>query len=323
MTVNPATMIASAPGKAVLSGEYAVLDGAPAVCMALDRRVRVTVTPREADWSRISAPGYTSVEGFFRVVGGTVEWLQGAAEFALVDAVLRSIAALCERVVSIEIDSDAFRDRASGEKIGIGSSAALTVALLAALRGTEDVYADAIDAHRRFQNGAGSGVDIATSLHGGLLEYRMEAAEVVALQWPAGLHYRLVWSGTAADTRARLAQLGGSAESKSRTALVKAAIAMAKAWRSTTRVLEEYPAYIESLRRFSVDHGLGIFDAGHEELCTKAAAAGLVYKPCGAGGGDVGILLGRSGEQLDDFMSGRQPTPHCELDLVGVKLERR
>jgi len=315
------TVVASAPGKAVLCGEYAVLDGAPAICMALDRRARVTVTPREADWNRVSAPGFTAVEGLFRVVGGNVEWRQGASEFALVDAVLRSIAAVPERVVSIELDSDAFRDGASNEKIGIGSSAALTVALLAALRGTEDVFADAIGAHRQLQRGAGSGVDIATSVHGGLLEYRMATAEVTALQWPAALQYRLVWSGIAADTRAKLAQLDSTAESKARTDLLQAATAMATAWSSATRVLDEYPEYIECLRRFSVDHGLGIFDAGHDELCIAAADAGLVYKPCGAGGGDVGILLGRSGEQLDDFMAGRQQTLHCELDPVGVKLE--
>ena len=33
---------ASAPGKAVLSGEYAVLQGAPAIAMAVDCRARVT-----------------------------------------------------------------------------------------------------------------------------------------------------------------------------------------------------------------------------------------------------------------------------------------
>ncbi|MGB5510990.1 MAG: hypothetical protein WBM87_04695 [Woeseiaceae bacterium] len=317
------TVVASAPGKAVLCGEYAVLDGAPAVCMALNRRARVTVSPCAGDWMRVSAPGYTAVEGLLRVTGGDIEWTQGASEFTLVDAALRTPGALPERVVSIELDSDAFRDRASNEKIGIGSSAALTVALLAALRGTEDVFVDARDAHRQLQQGAGSGVDIATSVHGGLLEYRMAAAEVTALQWPAGLKYRLVWSGIAANTRTKLAQLDSTAESGARTDLRQAAIAMAKAWSSATRVLSEYPAYIESLRRFSVDHGLGIFDAGHDELCREAAAADLVYKPCGAGGGDVGILLGRSDEQLDDFMVGRQQTLRCELDPVGVKLEQR
>jgi phosphomevalonate kinase len=35
--------MASAPGKLVLAGEYAVLDGAPAIVMAVDRRAVVSV----------------------------------------------------------------------------------------------------------------------------------------------------------------------------------------------------------------------------------------------------------------------------------------
>jgi len=36
------TMIATAPGKLILTGEYAVLDGAPALVIAVDRRVVAT-----------------------------------------------------------------------------------------------------------------------------------------------------------------------------------------------------------------------------------------------------------------------------------------
>ena len=41
------TVVASAPGKIVLSGEYAVLFGAPAICMACQSsRVRESVRQR-------------------------------------------------------------------------------------------------------------------------------------------------------------------------------------------------------------------------------------------------------------------------------------
>ena len=39
-------IVASAPGKAVVSGEYAVLAGAPALIAALDRRVTCTLCGR-------------------------------------------------------------------------------------------------------------------------------------------------------------------------------------------------------------------------------------------------------------------------------------
>ena len=47
----------------------------------------------------------------------------------------------------------------------------------------------------------------------------------------------------------------------------------------------------DTLRQFSIDHDLGIFDAGHDKMTGLAASCGVVYKPCGAGGGDIGIVL--------------------------------
>ncbi|MCP5091225.1 MAG: hypothetical protein GY949_09910 [Gammaproteobacteria bacterium] len=90
--------------------------------------------------------------------------------------------------------------------------------------------------------------------------------------------------------------------------------------------MREYPGYIATLQKFSVDHDLGIFDAGHDQLAAAAAAAGLVYKPCGAGGGDVGILLGLSDGQLDHFVAATAASCchvlECKLDTNGVELER-
>jgi len=317
---------ASAPGKLVLSGEYAVLDGAPAVCMAINRRAKVRITAVDGQRHRVSAPGHSSLEGRFVVDDSAIAWLQGEDEYRIVDAVWRAVAPVPMRCLSIELDTRAFVDEASGKKIGIGSSAALTVALAAALTQSGAVLEPALHAHRVFQGGTGSGVDIATSISGGLIEYRRNGAAVAPLNWPTGLAYRLVWTGVPASTRVQLDKLEKSGHGASRAALFGAAENMARAWRSAAAVMSQYPAYIAALQQFSVDHDLGIFDAGHEQLVSAAAAAGLVYKPCGAGGGDVGILLGNGDEQLDDFMNGRKG-PGCqildfELERDGVLLEQ-
>jgi len=321
------SMFASAPGKVVLCGEYAVLDGATAVSMAVDRRAAVKVSDFDGEWHRVSARGYSSIEGRFIADGAITDWLQGEEEYRIVDTVWRSFGPTGNGCLSVELDSRAFADEISGEKIGVGSSAALIVALAAALSESSDVLDLALRAHREFQQGAGSGVDVATAVSGGLIEYRMNPATIAPLQWPAGLAYRLVWTGIPASTPMKLDRLRKAGQRASRTALASAAETMAKAWRSASAVLSEYPAYIETLRRFNVDHDLGIFDAGHDQLVTEAAAAGLVYKPCGAGGGDVGILLGDSDERLDDFMNGRNAfggrVLGCRLEPDGVELERR
>ena len=61
------TVVASAPGKIVLSGEYAVLFGAPAVCMAVTRRAVVTGADSADGECHVTTPGFTG-EGSFAVV---------------------------------------------------------------------------------------------------------------------------------------------------------------------------------------------------------------------------------------------------------------
>ncbi len=323
-------VVTSAPGKVVLCGEYAVLAGAPAVCMAVNRRARVTVADFSGDWHRVSAPGYTSVEGRFVADGRALDWLQGEREYRLVDAVwwgggCDAPVGRDDRHLSIELDTAAFVDAASGNKIGLGSSAALTVALLAALRQSVNVLGPALQSHKEFQQGAGSGVDIAAAVTGGLIEYRAENAVIIERQWPSGLASRLLWTGVPCSTQTQIERLRKSGAC-SPGALIAAAETMATAWHSAAGVMQQYPAYIDALRRFSVDHDLGIFDAGHERLVTEAAAAGLVYKPCGAGGGDVGILLGTDDEELDSFIrsmaivAGR--ALDCALETEGVALHK-
>jgi len=53
-------VVASAPGKIVLSGEYAVLDGAPAIVMAVNRRARAALADVDGRVSQVRAPGYTN-----------------------------------------------------------------------------------------------------------------------------------------------------------------------------------------------------------------------------------------------------------------------
>lgn len=318
---------ASAPGKAVLSGEYAVLHGAPAICMAVNHRATARITRQNKDWHTVSAPGYSSVEGRFLAAGAEPEWLQGEDEYKLVDVAWRALDGCSDGGLAIELDTRAFFDHVSGVKLGLGSSAAMTVALTAAMSRSNDVFGEASDVHRAFQAGSGSGVDIATSVHGGLLEYRMHDARTVQLSWPTGLDYRLVWTGVPASTAGKLVQFQGRSKKPSLDALLESAAGMAKAWRSASDVLAELPAYVEMLRQFSDDYDLGIFDAGHDKLVTEAQMAGLVYKPCGAGGGDIGILLGAHGEQLDEFLVG-QPESRCRnlesrLETQGVTWEQR
>jgi len=306
-----------------------VLDGAPAIVMAVDRRARAALADIDGEISHVRAPGYTKEIGQFDSTNGDLQWINGQAVFGVVDAVLRAADALQSVAQLIDLDTSDFVDPERHQKIGIGSSAALTVALCAAVRGSTDmaaIMAVAQRAHANLQGGAGSGADIACSLSGGLIDYRMEGASVTALDWPQGLSYRVIWTGVAASTRDKLRKLDAVTSLPSRVRLAGVSEAMADAWQSgdADRIIEEYRSYNEHLRQFSVDHHLGIFDAGHEEISRAAGDIDLTYKPCGAGGGDVGIVFGTDGAVLDSFVEGlatRHVLLDCRLSHVGAMIE--
>ncbi len=295
------TIEASAPGKAVLCGEYAVLDGAPAIAMAVSRRARVRVTETGDAWHRVSAPGLHPLPAVFRSdAAGSLAWRDGrgdARRFALLEQVWRAAAPPWRAGLDLVIDTRPFFREPGGPKLGLGSSAALAAALAAALcdaaASTGDLYRTAAVAHRHFQDGRGSGVDVAAAVHGGVIGYRMEAGQAERLDWPGGLYFELLWSGRPASTAGKLARLAAAPRGASADGLGDAAAAAAACWQAgrAGAILESLRAYTAALRRFSDDHDLGVFDGGHRELAGEAHGYGVVYKPCGAGGGDIGIAF--------------------------------
>ena len=296
-------LVASAPGKLVVCGEYAVLDGAPAVALAVDRRA--VVCAEAADRWSVVAPGFDERPHEFSLHAARIEWPQRVSPLPLLDAVVGSLSGVPDHPLALTLDTASFF--AAGGKLGLGSSAALAVAASGALTtwigsSCDGLLETAASAHRELQGGRGSGVDVATAVRGGLLQYRMPD-DVVDLNWPRGLHARVLYSGVPASTTAKLERLTALGRDPSRDALVATATAAADAWRSADRdaVLASTAEFAVSLVAFSRAHDLGVFASGHERLRVLAQSEGLVYKPCGAGGGDVGMVLGRDAATVAAF----------------------
>jgi phosphomevalonate kinase len=303
----------SAPGKIVLCGEYAVLDGARALGAAVNRRAGVSVTASNTDSHVIRCPGLAEGQFSFAVdADGEFEWHGDSAslpDFSLLEHTWRSLQPSLSTNVELVLDTSAFSEAGTGNKFGLGSSAALTVALSAAIAGLQQQQVDTesmIATHRRFQGGRGSGIDIAIAHCGGTIGYRMgDTPRASPLKWKAGLEYAIFWSGQSASTAQKLAQFEESdkgAGSRERLAAASEAIVNAWAEDGVERVIRLFDDYTTALAVFSDDHDLGIFDAGHAGMAELAAGRGVVYKPCGAGGGDVGIALSASKTSIDDFI---------------------
>lgn len=316
-----ARITASAPGKLVLLGEYAVLEGAPALVLAVNRRARVALATG-GDGYVVDAPALGIAAAECRLnAAGRVEWSvdgKAAARLGLAAAVIEAEAAggAPPGFRAVLDTDDFFLGRGDARaKLGLGSSAALTVALGAALRAASGRGAPPADTliqtHRRLQGGHGSGLDIAASLHGGLIAYRLGEAgpEVAPLAWPAGLVWRCLWSGKSASTGDFLRRVAAWRErERSRydvlmTELGAIAASGAAAVRrdDAAALLDAVREYAGRLARLGTASGADIVCREHRAIASLAADCGIAYKSCGAGGGDIGIALATDAGTLAEF----------------------
>jgi phosphomevalonate kinase len=259
----------------VLSGAYSVLTGAPALVASVNRYVL-------ADSAR-------------------------AATFLTPEVQ----AALGERAAPW-FDASALRE---GEhKLGLGSSAAILVASLAALElATEPALADAelcarvyeraFVAHRTAQGG-GSGVDVAASAHGGVLAARRTdgALELSRIALPSALHFDVWACSASASTSAFLARIAEfaardpAAHGRCMAAQADAAeAALSAAQRGhAADFVRAIALQVTTLTALGECAGVGIVTSELGELAQLAAAQGAAFLPAGAGGGDVAYWVGVS-----------------------------
>lgn len=295
----------SAPGKLILLGEYAVLEGAPAVVSAVNRRARVQV--RSSPSWRINAPQMEIRDLTLAADGSLPDNLDLGRRTALsvYDAVR---AAVVERngplrPLVIDIDSAAFYRR--GGKLGLGSSAAVAVAATAAMFAAagaeterEQIFSLAADAHRRAQGGRGSGVDVAASAYGGTLVHR-QGQKPVAVPLPAGLDPVAVDTGISASTPSLLEAVY-SLRRRDSMRFLKCMGRLAELAEQGADHLRRadgdsflsiVEAYYHALAELGEAAGADIVSAVHKHLHGIVRGAGGSYKPSGAGRGDFGLAF--------------------------------
>lgn len=339
MSTPTTTVSASAPGKLFVLGEYAVLHGAPAVLTAVDARARVQARPvTDGQW-RIRAPDVGIAELELGPGGALPDALnpQTRAALKVFDAVRTTTAEIAPLPpLQIEIDTGGFATPAG--KLGIGASAAVASALtgvLARFAGDElsqdRLRKQAIQAHRRAQNGEGSGADVATSIMGGILVF-LHADPPESLAWPAELYALAVPTGDGADTpqlvgaTRRLAETDPNAHNRCIEPLAELAHdgVRALAEHDIASVLTSADAYFDALAALGTAAGALIVTDTHHELRRIAAHAGGVFKPTGAGGGDLGLVLAPSETAAGACATALTNAGHAPVDLsfgaIGLQL---
>lgn len=268
-------MMARAPGKLVISGAYSVLEGAQAIVAAVDRYV-------EADTSR-PAPQETA-EVRAAIEAGKIKrapWFDASA---------------------LRVKLPDGRD----VKLGLGSSAAILVASMAAAWAAEDRTLDsrvmlwaAIAAHREAQRG-GSGIDVAASVFGGVIICRLGPGGSLGVQphvLPAGFELQVFASEVPSSTQEMVRKVRAFAAKS--PAEYAAYMGRAKAGAARAVTAATAPDLVDALRsQGSALAGLGaaagapIFTPDVVALASIAEEEGAVFYPSGAGGGDVALFAG-------------------------------
>jgi len=301
------TFVARAPGKLFLLGEYAVLDGATAVVTAVDRHIEVRLRCRSSRHTRISAPGHCEpLELPAERTNGAPAELRFA--LAAIEASARRLQ-LEHAGFDIAIKSELEAGSGSGQKLGLGGSAAVTAAIVAAVYAAagrdvalwrDDIFATAFGAHRAAQRGVGSGADVAAAVYGGVLAFEPKPEslpQLVPLQFPDSTQLLVAWSGRAAATGPLVGRYLalGNGDHDHRRGFVRASRAsvgdfvdaLQTGWLSL-RSVDENGAALERLSRAGC---LGLLTQELARLILLARAAGAGAKLSGAGGGDCTIAL--------------------------------
>lgn len=279
----------SAPGKIMLLGEYAVLEGAPAMVAAVNRRAVGRVVPRGR-----SSP--------------------------VVEAVLaRANAAGLE----VEIDTSTFY--VGDTKLGLGSSAAVAVVTAALAKGIGAGTLDAaVEGHRDANAGKGSGVDVAASFYGGVLVATRQPSAVERLPI-GGFDVAVLFTGASASTKDFVTACQGcrswGARSAELAGLTRVGI---DAWRSgdANGFFGRVRAYHRAMAELGVEAGVPIVTEVIDAIARYAEEGGASAKPSGAGGGDVAVVFG-AGTDLLHRIADRTGTRVVELaiDPAGVEEE--
>jgi phosphomevalonate kinase len=325
------------PGKLILLGEYAVLEGADALVASVDRYVIVDISENRDNICQIFSD-LTKVPLIFSLrKNGTCHLDENQSVqtisamrfiFAMIDGICRHIYKLGFPIYpfALKVDSSQFYYEDKQVKLGLGSSAALTVALTVAITkylgidnklflNKYDLFRFAHDVHFSAQGKRGSGIDIAASVYGGINKFNIKSSDQVkfaelisSVPLLKNLHLLTIWSGIPVSTQRLLSEVEKYRKQHRLeykklmmrlTTLSNSGCAL-YGQKMTTDFLDIVSDYYEVLKTLSIKSKIRIISDIHQKIAKIVNGSGGVYKPSGAGGGDIGIAFCASEKILEN-----------------------
>ncbi len=321
------------PGKLIILGEYSVLEGAPSLVASTNRFANAIFKKSEDGVFKIKAPSINvPLMNFFISDEGKVKFIDKSFEkvmeklslfVAIFEQTARKLIEKGLKIPPLEIflDTYDFYYTKNLLKLGLGSSAAVTVSLITGLLSANIVNPDevtpelimslAMDSHKKAQGNVGSGIDIVTAIYGGILKYQIAEKEIrfKQLEMPDNLHYITVWSGQSASTSGFVKKFNQYKKnypedfSKLVQEMSHTSELGIEAFekKDNSAFLEQYDAYYYLLKYLNTKLDLPVITKEHQQIYDICRSNNVYYKSSGAGGGDLGIAFANSRQEIDEL----------------------
>ena len=314
----------SSPGKLLISGEYAVLYGATAISLAVNRRTHCELMVHDkGNWKLRSSPPFwdelVSLEELCSrnttdALTTTVQWF--SRKYSL------------PKHVAVHMDTTGFFS--DQRKLGLGSSAGVLVTLYAALAtcvnhtmNTHDLF----EIYRAAGNN-GSGIDVLTSYCGGTIKFERQTVESVEL--PKGLYLDIYAVGYSTDTTTMVDRFRHEFDDipvSLQRSFVSTACDVSASLSDVSKFFVALQRFIGVYRDLASAANLSVWSAQHETMYDLANQVGVLYKPSGAGGGDIGMAVATDPRCLTELRceaSNLSATPlDLQRDSNGVRVEQK
>lgn len=323
----------TAPGKIFLSGEYLVLDGALATIMSTKQRVKITIEDI-GDKDNMFYCSIVDQHFPFNIDNNyQINWLdKNPDEFGLfLDLSIKRMRIKPNNSLFTIDTNDLYFQ---GKKIGLGSSAAICVAILNVMNNFYDIKLskyeiinNSIELHKMHQGKNGSGLDVISSYaDSNLIECdknMLNNQKWNTLDWPKNLIINGILTSNESSTSSMIEKYNIAKQKDYRkfkslySQMEKILEKFSEAWRigDISDILNLLKKQSILMKQLDNDFDIGIYTEEHKYFSEFAESLGLFYKPSGAGGGDLGFVMSDDLLKMKQFSHIIKEMDHTIIEL--------